>query len=152
MESPGPNFIVPTAPAGDSSNRSASTEFVTNAVASAVVTGLVSTSQVDFLAGGVSSPTNKSWRIVEYVVFPMTLNMWAAKMSAGSITAFLMVNAATVTGSNLNALSTTQITATFTAANTATTGDVIILTVNGTASTPADLSFAIRYTRTLATS
>jgi len=146
----GPNYIVPTPPSGDSTNRSASTQFVTNAIASAISTiPIISTSQVDFISGGVASPANQDYRIIEYVYFPITLTTFAAKLSTGALTAILKVNSSTITGSTIN-ISTTQITSALTAVNTATTGDVLVLTVSGTASSPANLSFAIKYTRNLA--
>lgn len=141
------NPIVPTAPSGDSTNQAASTQFVSSAIA-ALPAG-VSSSQVEFISGGVASPTNRDYRIVEFVYYPITLDTFAAKLSTGNLTAFLMVNAATVTGSTM-AIGTSQVTSPLTALNTATTGDVLILTVSGTASSPANLSFAIKYTRNLA--
>lgn len=143
-----PNFIVPTAPAGDSTNKSASTQFVTQGIASAIanIPAGVSSTQFDFISGGVALPANQDYRIVEFVYFPMTLDTFAAKLSTGTVTAFLKINSGTVTGSTLN-IGTSQITSALTAINTATTGDVIILTVSGTASSPANLSFAVQFTR-----
>lgn len=148
---PGPNWIVPTPPTGDSTNRAASTQFVTQAIANATgsLPYAVSSTQFDFISGGVAVPANQDYRIVEFVPFPMTLNNFAVKLSTGLLTAILKVNAGTVTGSVIN-IGTTQITSALTAVNTATTGDVIILTVSGTANSPANLSFAVKFTRQLA--
>ena len=147
---PGPNYIVPTAPAGNSTNRAASCQFVTLAIASATAALPVgvSTTQFDFISGGVASPANQDYRIIEFVPFPMTLNNFAVKLSTGLLTAMLKVNTGTVTGSVIN-IGTTQITSVLTAINTATTGDVLVLTVSGTASGPANLSFSVKFTRSL---
>lgn len=152
-----PNFIVPTPPVGDSSNRVADTQFV-QAVATALYTALssaiasavasaVSSTQIDFISGGVAAPDNREYRVIEFVYFPMTLNTIAAKLSTGSVTAYLKINSSTVTGSTLSALGTTQVTSALTAVNTATTGDVVIVGISGTASSPANLSFAVKFTR-----
>lgn len=144
-----PNFIVPTPPSGDSSKRSANTEFVTAALSAAIssLPTIPSTSQVDFLSGGIAAPAVQEYRIVEFVYFPITLNTIAAKLSTGTVTAYLKINSATVTGSNLNALGATQVTSALTAAHTATTGDVLVFGISATASSPANLSFAIKFTR-----
>lgn len=53
---PGPNVVVPTAPAGNSSNRPASTEFVTAAVAAAAVATATQTFlQSDVLLNNVAN-------------------------------------------------------------------------------------------------
>lgn len=146
-----PNFIVMTPPVNDSSFRVANTQFVASAVASAIAAlpFSVSSSQVDFISGGIAGPAVQEYRIIEYVPYPMTLNQIAAKLSAGSITTYLKINSSTVTGSSLNALGTTRITSSLTAVNTATTGDVLIVGISATASSPANLSFSIRFTRSL---
>ena len=146
----GPNFIVPTPPSGDSSNRVANTQFVATTVASAIAAlpFSVSSTQIDFISGGISAPSVQEYRIIEYVYFPMTLNQIAAKLSTGSITSYLKINSATVTGSAINALGVTQVTSLLTAVNTATTGDVLVFGVSATAGAPANLSFSIKFTRT----
>ena len=144
-----PNHIVPTPPAGDSSKRTANTEFVTNALGSAIssLPVIPSTTQTDFISGGVAAPAVQEYRIVEYVPFPVTLGLVVEKLSTGTISSYLKINSATVTGSNIGALGTTQISSLLTAANTATTGDVIVFGISATASSPANLSFMVRFTR-----
>ena len=149
----GPNFIVPTAPAGDSSNREASTQFVTNAIGSAISSlpaGLSST-QTDFLAGGISFPSNLTYSIVQRVFFPMTLTLLAARLGTGQVTAVLKVNTNTVTGTPVSISTSAQVTAILSAANTATTGDVLNFEITGTSGSPQLLTFSIQFTRTLST-
>lgn len=145
------NPIVPTPPVGDSSNRAASSQFVATAVASAVAQAIASTlatSITNFLNGSIGTPLNQGYRIVEYCVFPMTLNFFAAKLATGALTATLSINTTVITGGTAT-IGTAQVSGLLTAANTATTGNAIVLTVIGTASGPTDLSYVIRYTRTL---
>jgi hypothetical protein len=149
---PGPNLVVGTPPSGDSTNRPASTQFVTQAIAAATAALPVgvSTSQLDFLSGGVSAPANQDYRIVEFVPFAMTLTNFAAKLSTGLLTAYLSINAATVTGSTLN-LGTTQITTAPSGLNTAALGSTIILTISSVANSAANLSFTVQFNRNFST-
>lgn len=146
------NPIAPTPPAGDSSNRIADTAFVTQAIASAIasIPPVPGFTQADFISGGVQNPAVQEYRIVEYVPFPITLTLLAAKLSIGLITSYLKINSGTVTGSIINNLSTTQITSVLSALNTATTGDVLIFGISATASVPANLSFMVKFNRSLA--
>lgn len=141
-----PNLIVPTAPAGDSSNRAASTQFVVQAIASSVVSS-PSFTQVDFLAGGIGAPAVQDYNIVEALPFAVTLSSITAKCSTGTLTAVLKVNAATVTGGTL-AVGTTQIATTCTAINTAALGSTVTLTMSVVTSAQ-NLSFTVKFTRAL---
>jgi hypothetical protein len=142
----GPNFIVPTPPAGDSTNRAASTQFVSTAIAnfSAALPTIPSTSQIDFISGGIASPANQDYRIIESLPFPMTYNQLVAKLSTGTLTALLKINATTMVTLNVG---TSQVSSIISSSNTGTTGAVLILTVSGTANSPANLSFMVKFTR-----
>ena len=150
---PSPNFIVPTPPPGDSTNRIANTAFVTPAIGAAIASAIanlpfaVGSTQVDFISGGVKAPTNQAYNIIEYVPFAMTFNNFAAKLSTGTLTAMLSIGATTITGSVLN-LGTTQITTAMSALNTAAIGSTLILTVSSVTSA-ANLSFTVKFTRQL---
>lgn len=149
------NSIVPTPPGGDSSNRAASTQFVTVAIATAIASAIaslpasVSTTQSDFISGGLAAPSNQSYNIVEFVPFPMTLTGFAGKLSSGTMTAYLSINAATVTGSTIGA-SSTQTTVVPTGLNTAALGSTIVLTVSSVTSA-VNFSFTVQFNRALAT-
>lgn len=153
MNPVGPNWIVPTPPAGDSTNRAASTEFVTNAIATAIssLPAGVSSSQIDFLAGGIAFPVAQVYSIVQRVFFPITLTQIAARLGTGQVTAVLKINNATVTGTPVSITTSAQVTALLTAANTATTGDVLNFEVVSTSSSPQSLSFSIQFSRILGT-
>jgi len=152
MDGPiGPNFIVPTPPANDSSNRSASTQFVTVAISSAIaaLAPSINSTQTDFISGGVSSPANQDYRIIEYAPFAMTLNAVYAKLSTGTVTAIISINASSipVTGGTVS-IGTSQVSSVLSAINTVALGSTLILTVSGTANSPANLSFVVQFTRT----
>lgn len=151
-----PNFIVPTPPVGDVSERAASTRFVGTAIASAISSAIstfsfISTVQIDFLSGFVAFPLVDSYRLVEKVFFPMTFTQIAAKLATGQLTAVLKINNATVTGASGLNIGTSQITSTLSAVNTATTGDVLVLQVTGTSAAPQNLSFSLLFARSLGT-
>lgn len=82
-----PNFIVPTPTAGDSSNRAASTQFVATAIANAIGSAAITaslatkagTTQADFLAGGIRTPTNQSYRLIERVPYTLTFTQFVAQ-------------------------------------------------------------------------
>lgn len=152
-----PNFIVPTPTAGDSSNRSASTQFVATAIANAIgstaftasLATKAGTTQADFLAGGIRTPTNQSYRLIERVPYTLTFTQFVAQVSTGSMSAILKIDNATITGGALS-VSTTQISGTLSAINTAAIGSALVLTVAST-SNAANLSFIVSFNRTLAT-
>jgi hypothetical protein len=148
---PGPNLLVKTAPDGDSTNFPASTRFVTTAiaVATAALPAGVSSSQVitSFISGGIAAPANKSYNIIEFAPFAITLTSFVGKLSTGTMTAYLSINAATVTGSTMGA-SSTQTTVTPSALNTSAIGSTLILTVSSNTS-GANFSFMVSFNQTL---
>ena len=148
---PGPNpMMVPTPAVGDSSHRPASTEFVTLAIAAIPSPPAgVSTTQVDFISGGVQNPLNQAYNIIEFAPFAMTLTNFVGKLSTGTLTAVLSIGATAITGGTLN-LGTSQLSSTLSAINTAAIGSTIILTVSSVTS-PANLSFMVQFTRNFTT-
>lgn len=142
------NLFVPDPPAGDSSNRIPTTRFV-RAVASAAITGTLTAASLitDMLSGLIVNPQNQDYRITERTPIGLTMVNFAGKTSAGSLTATLKINATAVTGGALNVTSSQGTTA-LTAANVMTTGDAMVLTISA-ATTPANFSFTIAYTRAL---
>ena len=150
----GPNFIVPTPPALNSTNRIANTEFVitnaSNMIASAIAAlpVAVGSTQTDFISGGIQVPLNQSYNIIEYSVFTTTFTNFIGKLSTGTMTAILKIGATAITGGTLN-LGTAQISATLSALNTAAIGSTLMLTVSSVTSA-ANFSFVVRFTKALA--
>jgi hypothetical protein len=109
----------------------------------------VSASQTEFISGLIKLPVNQDYRIVEKIPHGATLSEFTAKLASGTCTATLKIGTTAVTGGAINATSSQQ-SSSLTAANTAAVGDVLVITIS-LASSPVDLSFAIKYTKTLAT-
>jgi len=152
-----PNFIVPTPSAGDSSNRTANTQFVATAIANAIgstaftasLATKAGTTQADFISGGIRTPQNQNYRLIERVPFTMTFTQFVAQVSTGTMSAVLKIDNATITGGALS-ISTAQISGTLSAVNTAAIGSALVLTIAST-SGAANLSFVVSFNRTLAT-
>ncbi len=89
---PGPNWIVPTPPIGDSSNRAASTEFVTNAVAAS------GTTIGNFIT--VNATTINATTIIATTGNFITVN--ATTVNATTVNATTIVLSGTINGVTLN--------------------------------------------------
>lgn len=116
-----------------------------NCIPGVVFDNLGMTTQTGFVSGIVEAPTNKDFRIVEKVPFAYTLTELACKLSAGTLTATLKINATGVTGGALSVTSA-QGSGTLTANNVCVAGDVVLITVSAVAA-PADLSYTLKFTR-----
>jgi len=68
-----PNFIVPTPPAGDSSNRVADTAFVTGAVSNAFIGQLIDVQFVMPGGGALLTAGNKGWL---HIPITATISAW----------------------------------------------------------------------------
>lgn len=152
-----PNFIVPTPAAGDNSNRTANTQFVATAIANAIGSAAITaslatkagTTQADFISGGIRTPTNQDYRLIQRVPYTLTFTQFVAQLSTGTMSAILKIDNATITGGALS-IGTTQVSGTLSAVNTAAIGSALVLTVAST-SNAANLSFIVSFNRTLAT-
>lgn len=103
--------------------------------------------QIESISGLIKLPVNQDYRIVERTDFPLTLERFTTKLASGSATVTLKIGSTAVTGGAINTTST-QASAALTAANVAPADSVIVLTVSSVSS-PVDLSFSIRATKTL---
>lgn len=106
------------------------------------------TSQVEEWSGIIALPTDKDYKIVPKVPFACTFNKITTQLVSGTCTVTLKIGSTSVTGGQIATTSSVQ-SSTCTAANVAAEDDAIVLTVSS-ASSPVDLSFTIKYTRTLA--
>lgn len=109
--------------------------------------GAAGLTQVDFLSGHIRSPANQDYRIVEKIPFGATITAFAAKTSSGTITAALKINTTAVTNGSINVTST-QGSATPSAANVMVANDALVLALSSNSSAQ-NLSFTIKFTRTL---
>lgn len=110
--------------------------------------GAAGVTQVEYLPGIIVAPTNKDYRIVEKAPYGFTLTGFTAKTASGTITATLKINSTAVTTGAINVTSS-QASVTPTAANVAVADDALVLTTSSNSSA-VDLSFVVKYTRTLA--
>lgn len=110
--------------------------------------GAAGTSQVDFISGIVKTPANQDYRIVEKLPYAATITELTAKTSSGTITATFKINTTAITTGAINVTST-QGSVTPTALNVAASGDVLVMTLSANSSA-ANLSFTVKFTRTLA--
>jgi len=103
--------------------------------------------QTDFLSGGIKTPLAQDYRVVEKMPFAATLTGFTAKTSSGTLTATLKINTTAVTSGAINVTST-QGSVTPTAANVMAADDALVITLSSVSSA-VDLSFTVKYTKTL---
>lgn len=112
-------------------------------------TGGVSPSQIfdwnPFFNGSVD---NGDYKIIVNVSFAGTINETSSISTGGTGTATFKVNS-TALGGTANSVSTSEQTESHSSDNTFSAGDDIVITISG-ASSLEDVSFKIKYTRTLA--
>lgn len=112
-------------------------------------TGLASTSQTaEQISGFIASPSDKSYTIALNMAHGGTITNVTTKSASGTCTATWKVNS-TALGGTANSVSSTEQSQAHSSSNTFVAGDDIVLTVSSNASC-ADMSFTIKYTRTLA--
>jgi hypothetical protein len=92
------------------------------------------------------TPSNTTITLDESAPYPYTINTLIAKLSAGTITAAIQINAVSVTGISAAALTTTQSTATATAANSVAVDNRVTLVLSSNAGA-ANLAFTLKTTR-----
>lgn len=155
----GPNFVAPTPNATGAPNDDIATVlFVNNAISAAIGSANITsslatkagTTQTDFIAGGIKTPTQQDIKIVNYLPYSVTFNSFYAQLTTGTMTAVLKINSATITGGTLFISTTALASSLMTAINTAALGSSLVMTIASTASAQG-LSFTVSFTRTLAT-
>lgn len=107
-----------------------------------------STSQTgEQISGFISSPSDKSYTIVLKMAHGGTITETTTKSASGTCTATFKINS-TALGGTANSVSSSEQSQSHASSNTFAAGDDIVLTVSSNASC-ADMSFTIKYTRTL---
>jgi hypothetical protein len=108
-----------------------------------------STTQADeCIAGFIASPSDKNYKIVVKSPHGGTITEVTTISASGTCTATVKINS-TALGGTANAVSSAEQSQAHASANVFAAGDDIVLTISANASC-ADLSFSIKYTRTLA--
>jgi hypothetical protein len=119
-----------------------------DAAAQRATLSAATTSQTDFISGIIASPANQDYRIVEKLPFAITITEIATKSASGTCTVTGKINT-TALGGTANSVTSTQSSQTHASSNAASASDAIVLTVSSNSSC-VDLSFTVKFTRTLA--
>jgi hypothetical protein len=109
--------------------------------------GAAGTSQVDFISGIIKTPANQDYRIVEKLPYAVTITELTAKTSSGTITATFKIDTTAITTGAISVTST-QSSVTPTALNVAAAASALVMTLSANSSA-ANLSFVVKFTRTL---
>lgn len=110
--------------------------------------GVSETQPGEQISGFIASPSNKDYRITLNMAHAGTITATTTRSASGTCTATFKVNS-TALGGTANSVSSTEQERTHSSSNTFVAGDDIVLTVSSN-SACADMSFTIKYTRTLA--
>ena len=120
-----------------------------DATAARVTLAAATTPQTDeAIAGFIASPSDKDYRIVVKIPHGGTITETTTVSASGTCTATFKINT-TALGGTVNSVSSTEQSQAHASANAFAADDDIVLTVSANASC-VDLSFSIKYTRTLA--
>lgn len=107
-----------------------------------------STSQTgEQISGFIAAPDDKSYKIALKMAHGGTITETTTESASGTCTATFKVNS-TALGGTANSVSSTKQSQSHASSNTFSAGDDIVLTVSSNSSC-ADMSFTIKYTRTL---
>jgi hypothetical protein len=110
-------------------------------------TGASTTQDDEMIAGFIAVPSDKSYTIALKMAHGGTVTETTTKSASGTCTATFKINS-TALGGTANSVSSSEQSQAHASANTFVAGDDIVLTVSSNA-TCADMSFSIKYTRTL---
>lgn len=111
--------------------------------------GGASTTQTgEQIAGFIASPSNKDYKIVVKAAHGGTITETTTISASGTCTATFKINT-TALGGTANSVSSSEQSQSHASSNVFSAGDDIVITVSSNA-TCADMSFSIKYTRTLA--
>ena len=109
--------------------------------------GAAGLTQTDWVGGIIRTGENKDYPIIEDIPHGATLTKFIAKTASGTITLTLKINTTAVTTGAINATST-QASATPSAANVMVATDKLVITGSSNASA-VDVSFAVHFTKPL---
>lgn len=101
----------------------------------------------EMIAGFIATPADKSYTIALKMAHGGTITETTTKSASGTCTATFKVNS-TALGGTANSVSSAEDSEAHASTNTFAAGDDIVLTVSSNSSC-ADMSFSIKYTRTL---
>ncbi len=119
-----------------------------NAAAQRTTLGAAATSQTDFISGIIASPSDTDYRLVVKIPYACTITETVTRSTAGTATATFKINT-TALGGTANSVSTSEQAQTHASNNSVAVDDDIVLTISANSSS-ANLSFLIKFTRTLA--
>jgi hypothetical protein len=105
------------------------------------------TQTAEQISGFIASPADKSYTIALKMAHAGTITETTTKSASGTCTATFKVNT-TALGGTANSVSSTEQAQSHASSNTFAADDDIVLTVSSNSSC-ADMSFTIKYTRTL---
>lgn len=133
-------------------NFAAGTKWVLASPTAAVFTALATLASVtqtgEQISGFIAAPANKSYTIALKMAHGGTITEVTTKSVSGTCTATFKVNS-TALGGTANSVSSSEQSQSHSGTNTFVAGDDIVLTVSSN-SACVDMSFSIKYTRTLA--
>ena len=109
--------------------------------------GKAGKTQTEYVSGIIANVTAKDYRIVESIPYAVTITGFTAKTASGTATAKLFIGTTSIVGGSLSVTSSASSTVP-TSANSMAAGDVLIVTPSSVSSA-LDMSFAVKYTRTL---
>lgn len=112
------------------------------------VTGASTTQPDEMIAGFIATPADKDYRIALKMAHGGTITETTTRSASGTCTATFKVNT-TALGGTANSVSSSEQSQAHSTSNTFVAGDDIVITVSSNSSC-ADMSFSIKYTRTLA--
>lgn len=110
--------------------------------------GGASTTQTgEQISGFIATPLNKSYTVALKMAHAGTITEVTTKSASGTCTATWKINS-TALGGTANSVSSSEVTQAHSSANAFVAGDDVVLTISSNSSC-ADMSFTIKYTRTL---
>ena len=104
--------------------------------------------QTDFIAGVIEAPADQDYRLIVNLPYAITITSVTTRAASGTATATFKINT-TALGGTANSVSSSESEQAHSSATAASNGDDIVVTVSSNSSC-VDLSFCIKFTRTLA--
>lgn len=130
-------------------NFGSGTKYVAISATAAYLATLAAKSQTgEAISGFIATPADKDYRVVVKIPHGGTITETTTRSASGTCTATFKVNT-TALGGTANSVSSSEQSQAHASTNTFVADDDIVLTVSSNSSC-ADLSFTIKYTRTLA--
>lgn len=119
-----------------------------DAAAQRATLSAAATSQIDFISGIIASVSDTDYRLVVKIPYAITITETVTRSTAGTCTATFKINT-TALGGTANSVSTSEQAQAHASNNAAAVDDDIVLTISSN-SAAENISFTIKFTRTLA--